>query len=455
MDSSDTHLLTSGNIAKLLIKFALPFLCANFLIALYGASDVLIVSYFSDAGTLAATATGAQAVFTVMALDMGLSLGGTILIGQFFGARQTQEVKRTIGTFFILKLMIAVICSVLLFIFAEKIAHLLETPPEAIEGATRYIMICGGGIMFTFLYEGVSAVLRGLGDSKNPLKFVAIACCINIILDIIFVGAFHWGAAGVASATIFAQACSFLIAILYLKHRKFIFDFKLSAFKFFPDKAKTILFLGIPNAIQHVIIFLSFTILTVIVNKFGVIASATLGISNRIDGFLLMPPIAFGSAVSVMVAQNMGANEIRRAKKSLYTGFLFALPFGLFGFTVMYHYADVILAFINSDPRIVSSGTLFMKAYSPDCIIMAMVFCFTGFFNGCGRTTFTMANSIFSSLCCRVPLFLMATTLYEAGLALPLSSIPHLVITVLYFTTGRWKKPLLVKNQNSEINNTI
>ena len=442
MLSADANRLTSGNVVKNLIKFALPFLAANFLVSLYGAADVLIVSYFADSAALAATATGAQAVFTLMALAIGLAMGGTVLIGQYFGAKKEQDVLETISTVFTLFGMVSLFCSGLMLWLAGPITDWLKTPAEAWTGTRNYILICGGGLIFTFAYESIGAVLRGLGDAKNPLKFVAIACVINVILDILFVGGFHWGASGAAAATVIAQACSVLFGVLYLKHKNFVFDFRLKSFRFYPKKAKIILKLSIPTAIQQTIVFMSYTIMTVAVNKLGVIESAVLGITNRIDGFLIMPALAFGAAISVMAAQNMGAGEAARAKKTFYTGFLLSLIFAVPSFLLMYYWPQGLMRLASSDPDIIQAGNIFMFAYSSDCLFTAYIFCVHNFFNGCGRTTFTMGNNILSSVL-RIYLILTAVDLFGVGFSMPVSTLLQSIVAVIYFQTGRWKKSLI------------
>ena len=442
MLSADANRLTSGNVVKNLIRFAIPFLAANFLVSLYGAADVLIVSYFADSAALAATATGAQAVFTLMALAIGLAMGGTVLIGQYFGAKKEKDVLETISTVFSLFGMVSLVCAGLMLWLAGPITDWLKTPAEAWTGTYHYILICGGGLIFTFAYESIGAVLRGLGDSKNPLKFVAIACAINVILDVLFVGGFHWGASGAAAATVIAQACSVIFGILYLRRRKFIFDYKLKNFHLFPQKAKAILKLSIPTAIQQTIVFMSYTIMTVAVNKLGVIESAVLGITNRIDGFLIMPALAFGASISVMAAQNMGAGEAGRAKKTFYTGFLLSLAFAIPSFWLMYDWPQGLMHLASSDESIINSGKIFMFAYSPDCLFMAYIFCVHGFFNGCGRTTFTMGNNILSSVL-RIYLILTAVDIFDVGFSMPVATLLQAVVAVIYFKTGRWKQSLI------------
>lgn len=443
MLSANVHRLTDGHIAKTLLKFALPYLAANFLMALYGTADVFIVSRFADPSALAATATGAQAVFMMMALAIGLTLGGTILIGQYFGAKREQDVAETIKTVFSLFAGTAVVCAVFMVIFARQIAGLLETPAASFEGAVQYISICGGGLIFTFSFESISAVLRGLGDSKNPMKFIAIACLLNVFLDILFIGYFGWGAAGAAAATVIAQAFSVMIAVLYLRRCGFIFDFSLKNVGFYPNKAKKILRLGISTAIQQTIIFGSFTLMTAIVNKMGVISAAAVGITTKIDGFMIMPAMAFASAVSVMAAQNIGAGQPQRARETFYTGFLMALCFGAPAFAMMYTHAPWVMRLFTQNSDIIRSGSDFILAYSPDCILLCLVFCLNGFMNGCGRTTFTMINNIISTVFFRIPLIYSATSLFAAGLALPIATIPQITLALAYFYSGRWQKSVI------------
>ena len=449
MLASDSHRLTSGNILFNLVRFALPFLFANLLISMYGAADVLIVSYFAAPATLSATATGAQVVMTIMSLAIGLGIGGTILIGQYFGAKREKDVHEAISTEFVLFGYISVVCSALLFTLAPSIADWMRAPEDARAETINYIRICGGGIVFSFIYDVISSILRGLGDSKNPLKFVAIACVCNVLLDLLFVGYFRWGAGGAAAATIIAQGISALIAIIYLKTHKFIFDFKLKSFKFVPQKAKMILKLGVPTAIQHAIIFFSFTVMAVFVNKLGVAASAVFGIANRVNGFMFLPPLAFGSAISVMAAQNMGAGKPERAKESFYTGFLLSLIFAIPGYMILSVCPDELIRLANSDAEIIRLGSEFMRAYSPNCLLMALVMCLDGLFNGCGRTSFTMTNNIISSVVFRIPLIVIATSMTEIGCAMPWSTFVQVACSCVYLCTGRWRKQLIPQHEKS------
>ena len=443
--NSDTHRFTDGSILTGLIKFAIPFLIANFLVSMYGAVDVFIINYYTDSATLSAVATGTQVVFTIMAIINGLELGGTILIGQYFGAKKQKDVLETIGTELILFAWFSVVCAILMLALADDIVAWMKTPIQARQATINYIRICGAGLLFSSMYEAISSILRGLGDSKNPLKFIAVACVINALLDVLFVGYFHWGASGAAVATAIAQALSFIISVIYLKTHKFMFDFKRKSFQFISQKAKMILKLGIPTAIQNGILYLSFTITVISINKLGVVVSAALSITDRIESFMLLPAIAFGSAISVVVAQNMGANKINRAKESFYIGYLLSLLFAIPSFLLMFVWPEKLIRLISSNPEYIETGAQFMHVYSPACLFVVIVCSVNGLLVGSGRTTFVMINDIIASVIFRIPLILMATGLIEIGLALPLATLPRAILPLCYFVSGRWKRPLLIK----------
>ncbi len=448
---NNTQKLTYGPIWLPLVKFALPFLGASFLQALYGTTDMLIVSYFGDASVLSGVGIGAQVIFAVMCLIAGLTTGGTILIGQYFGANKTKDVQETIGTMFGLFSIVGVIMTVLFLLLTPTLVDWLQTPKESVEETKHYLYFGALGICFTFGYNGICAVLRGLGDSKNPLKFITIACLCNIVLDFLFVGAFNWGAGGASLATTLSQGISLFFAIRYLNKNKFIFDFKFKNFLLIPDKIKMILKIGIPVSFQDSILMISFLFVLVIVNKMGVYASAAAGITEKIDGLTIIPSLAFSSAVSVMVAQNIGAGHLDRARQVMFTGLLTSLCFGVPMFFLMSHFPSTVMSWTTNNPEIIRQGADYIYGYSADCILLCVVFALNGFLNGCGKTTFTMLNNVFAALFVRLPLVYIATDLFEVGWALPIVAFPQILFALFYFYTGRWKKGI-IKNISTQEN---
>lgn len=443
----NTNTLTEGNITSSMLRFAIPYLLANLLQALYGAADTLIVGQFSDAAGLSAVSIGSQAMQFLTSIIIGLTMGGTILIGRYLGANQQKEIKETIGTMFTLFALLAAGFTLLFLLLAKPVVLSMKTPVEAVDQAVSYVYICTIGIIFIFGYNALSAVLRGLGDSKNPLIFVAVACVCNIFLDLLFVGGFRMGAAGAALATVLAQAISMLLAILLLKKGNFIFDFKRKSFKIYKNKLKSLLHIGLPIALQDSLVIFSFLIITAIVNDMGgVVASATIGVTNKVNSFTLLPPGAFSAAIAAMVAQNMGASKPDRAKKCTIVGIFISLIFGIASFVLLQIAPQFVMGMFTPDTMVIQAGAEFLKAFSIDCVLVCFVFCMNGFFNGCGHTSFTMLNTLLPSFLIRVPvayLFskLTGATLFEIGFAAPIASVASVVMGLVYFKMGRWKKP--------------
>lgn len=437
--------LTKGNIYTTMIKFAIPFLLANLLQALYGAADLLIVGWFSDSAGLSAVATGSQILQTLTCTIVGLATGGTVLIGRFLGMGREEDVKQTIGTMLTLFAILAAALTALLLVFARPVVSLMQAPPEAFDQTVQYTFLCGCGVFFIFGYNAISAVLRGMGDSKNPLLFVAIACVCNILGDLILVGGLHLGAAGAAIATTGSQGISMVLAVIFLKRRGFLFDFRLKSFGIRRDKAAALLKLGLPIALQESLVMLSFLFITAIVNQMGVAASAAIGVTEKINLFTLLPPTAFSSAIAAMVAQNMGAGETGRSRRYLRIGILFSLVFGVTCFVWLQLSPQSAMGIFTTDQAVVAAGSQYLRAFSIDCILVCFMFCLNGFFNGCGHSAFSMANNLLSTFLVRVPvawLFsrIAGATLFEIGLAAPLASAVSIVIAFVYLRTGKWKK---------------
>lgn len=436
--------LTKGNIYTTMIKFAIPFLFANLLQALYGAADLLIVGWFSDSAGLSAVATGSQILQTLTCTIVGLATGGTVLIGRFLGMGREEDVKRTIGTMFTLFSVLAAFTALLL-VFARPVVALMQAPPEAFDQTVQYTFLCGCGVFFIFGYNAISAVLRGMGDSKNPLLFVAIACVCNILGDLILVGWLRLGAPGAAIATTGSQGISMVLAVIFLKKRGFVFDFQLKSFGIRRDKAAALLKLGLPIALQESLVMLSFLFITAVVNKMGVAASAAIGVTEKINLFTLLPPTAFSSAIAAMVAQNMGAGEPGRSRRCLRIGILFSLVFGVACFVWLQLSPQSAMKIFTTDQAVVAAGSQYLRAFSLDCVLVCFMFCLNGFFNGCGHAAFSMANNLLSTFLIRVPVAWLFSriswaTLFEIGLAAPFASAVSIVIAFVYLRTGKWKK---------------
>ncbi len=437
---------TTGPVGRHLIEFCLPFLLSNFIQACYSVADMLIVGNFCSPEALSGVTNGVQICNVVVMMISGLTIGGTILVGQYFGAHKEKDVSETIGTMFSLMALIGTALTVLMLLLSNWVMDVINVPPEAREYARAYLDICLLGTLFIFGYNAISAVQRGMGESRRPLYFVSIACVLNVGLDLLLVGLAGMGPAGAALATITAQAVSMLLAAMYLKRRNFIFDFKLKSFRIHKDKVRLLMKLGIPSSIQSTISNLSFLILTAVVNGFGVQASAAVGIVGRFNSFAILPAIAMSSSVSSMAAQNIGAGLYDRAMKALRNGVCIALSLGVVVFTIAQTCSDqIIMLFLNEyDEQVVLYGRQYMRTFSIDYLLVPFVFCFNGLLNGAGYTTFTLINNVTTSILLRMPVavILSKTSLGLAGvgLAAPSASVIGAVWGGLYILSGHWKR---------------
>lgn len=436
--------LVSGNIKRTLLKFALPFLGASFLQFLYGAADLMIVGRFADAAGISAVSTGSQVMQAITSLVTGLATGGTVLIGQYVGARRREDVRASIGTMFSLFTLIAIVLTLISALCTNAVVALMRVPAEAVIPARQYLFLCSCGILFITGYNMVSAILRGLGDSRRPMYFILIATVVNIAGDLLLVGVFGLGAAGAAIATITAQALSLILSLLVLRRRDFPFDFKRASFRLHRGRCAKLVSLGAPVAVQNVLVTISFLIITAIVNAIGLNESAAVGVVERIITFAMLAPSAFMAALAAMTAQNMGAGRPDRAGLSLKYGILFCLLCEGAMFILLQLSPILWMGLFSPDPAVIAHGALYLRTYSFDCITVSFVFCLNGFYSGCGRTGFTMVNNLVSTFAVRVPVVFFVSriagaTLLHIGIGAPAASAVQIVIQLIYYRSGRWR----------------
>ncbi|MBU3181076.1 MATE family efflux transporter [Clostridium psychrophilum] len=441
MEQSNT--LTEGRVIPTLLKFALPFLLASLLQALYGAADLLVVGQFSNSAQVSAVATGSQIMQTITGIILGLSTGGTILIGHYLGAKKHKDIAESIGTIICIFGIMAAILTVIMVLMTGTITNLMNTPTEAIKYTKQYIFVCSCGIPFIIGYNALSGILRGLGNSKAPLLFIAVACIINIIVDLILVCLFHMGAMGAAIATVSSQAISFILGIFFMKNKGFTFEFNRNYIRIETEKAKKIFKLGLPIALQDGLINISFIIITAIINKMGLTASASVGVVEKIIVFAMLPTIAFASSIAAMTAQNMGAKKPKRAKQCLYIGIACSLVIGIIFYIYVQLNPTSLTALFSKDIEVIETAALYLKSYSIDCILVCFVFCMNSYFSGCGNSLFPMIHSLLATFIIRIPLSyalskIAGITLYAIGFASPLSTFASLVMCIIYMRSNRW-----------------
>lgn len=444
--------LTQGNVAMQLIRFALPFMLSNLIQTLYNVADMVIVGNYCGPVGISGVNIGGQVTFIMTNIVIGLSVGGTVVIAQYLGSNDRQGMRESISTLITFLLAAAVVLTVSMMLLSDKILHLIQTPRESYEQAKGYLNITLSGTIFIFGYNAFSAILRGLGDSRRPLIFVSTACGINVVLDFLFVGLFGMEAAGAALATVISQAVSMIACMVYLKRSGFNFDFRLRSFRFYPSRFVMLLKIGIPISIQNVITNFSFLVLTTIANSMGVIASAAVGIVGKYNGFAILPAIAVGSSVSAMVAQNMGAGLVDRAKKTFHTGFALAFSVTFVAFIITQLFPAQILSLFGDDPEMIAAGVEYIRTFSIDYIIVPATFCLNGIITGAGHTIISSIGGILASLGFRIPLAILFGVVLDKGLtglgvAAPAASLGAGTLLFIYYISGRWKKSTVVEKQ--------
>ncbi len=445
--------LSEGSVVKQLIMFSLPVLISNIIQSLYSTVDMLVVGQFAGPESMSGVNIGGQVSFLMTNMVFGLSVGATVLIGQYMGANDRKLMKKTISTLFVSLFVAAIAITIITIGLQTPLLKLIQTPKESFAEAKSYFFVSMLGTVFIFGYNALSAIMRGMGDSKNPLIFVAIACGTNIVLDLLLVAVFDMGAAGAAIATVFSQALSMILCIVYLKRNNFIFDFSLQSFKGASLKQlKLILKIGIPTSIQNVATSTSFLFLTALVNSIGVTASAAVGAVGKLNGFAILPGVAMSTSVSAMAAQNIGAGKYDRAKSTMYTGMTIAMIISAIIFAFVAVFPEYCIGLFGDDPELIECGVKYMQAFKYDYFVAPLCFCLNGLFIGAGKTKFSLFNGIMSSILFRIPasyLFgmVMNMGLYGVGLGAPIASGASLLFGIIFFISGKWKsKAIQIQN---------
>ncbi|MEG0857763.1 MAG: MATE family efflux transporter [Terrisporobacter sp.] len=429
---------TEGKIFSPLLKFVIPILMALFLQTMYGAVDLLIVGQFGNAADVSAVSTGSQVMMGVTSMITGLTMGITILIGQKLGEGKRKDAGNVVGSGISIFAVMAVIITILVVTFSSSIATFMHAPTEAFNSTVSYIRICGAGTIFVISYNVIGGVFRGLGDSKTPLITVGIACVVNIIGDLVFVGIFKMAATGAAFATVLAQSTSVILSIILIKRRGLPFDFSLKSINFHKNITAQIIKYGAPIALQDVLVNLSFLVIMIIGNSMGVVASAGIGVAEKLVGFIMLIPMAFAQGVSAFVAQNYGAKKYDRSKKVLMYSLLASLTCGVVMFYITFFHGNLLSGLFSKDEAVILASWDYMKAYGIDCLLTAIMFSMVGYFNGCGRTTFVMIQGIIGAFCVRIPMsFVMSklepVSLFKVGLATPMSTFVQIILCVSFF----------------------
>lgn len=441
--------LSQGNVVKQLMVFALPFIISNVIQSLYNVVDMIVVGQFSGTVSMSGVNIGGQITFLMINLAVGISTGASILIAQSVGAENIKQIHKVIGTLLTSLFFFAILMSVLMLTFHKEILELIKTPSESFQDASDFLNITALGTIFIFGYNAMSAIMRGMGDSKNPLYFIAIACFTNVVLDLLFVGVFQMGAIGAAIATVISQAFSMSLCIIYLVKRKFVFDFRIRSFKIDIFQLKQILKIGIPISVQNLIANISFLFITALVNSYGVTASAAVGAVGKYNGFAILPAIAMNAAISTMCAQNFGAGREDRAKKTCFWGLIISIIMSYSIGIITYLFPKEILSVFTRDEEMIRVGIVYLRAFCIDYCLVPFYFSLNGLFIGAGHTTFSLFTNIMSGIIVRMPMAYLFSTildlgLFGVGLAIPCATLSAILLNLWFYFTGRWKRNIHV-----------
>lgn len=425
--------LVEGNLGSALLRFAVPFLAASFLQALYGAVDLYVVGKYASSADVSAVAIGSQIMHTVTCVVLAVSTGGAVQIGKRVGQNDPRLAADAVGAVTALFLIVAAILTPVMILCTEEAVALLKTPPEAVEAACRYVAVCSAGVPFIVGYNAISGIFRGIGDSRTPLYFIVVACIVNIAGDFFLTGYLGMAATGAAIATTGAQAVSFGAFLVYMHCKGLPFAFSRKNIRFHRQEIFGILRVGLPLAMQDLLVNMSFLIITMIINSLGLVASAAVGVVEKIISFAMLPASSFASAVATTTAQNMGAEQPRRAFRGLWYGIGYALVFGVAACLYSQFLPDTLTSLFSRDAQVIAAASQYLRSYTLDCILVSFIFPMNAYFSGRGKSLIAFAHSMAATFGVRIPATYffsrMATeSLYVMGLAAPLATLLSLVI---------------------------
>ena len=428
---------TSGSILRKLIYFMLPILGALALQSAYGAVDLLVVGRFGSTEGLSAVSTGSQVLNLATFVVCALATGVTVLIARYLGEKKPQLIAEVIGGSAFVFFILSVILAIFMVCLARQISILMQAPAEAVSLTTGYVRICGGGIFFIVAYNLLSAIFRGLGDSRSPLIFVLVACVCNIFGDLLLVAVFKMDAAGAAIATVFAQAVSVACALVILLRKELPFKLKLANLGF-NVQCTRFLRVGLPLALQECLTQISFLALCAFVNRLGLEASSGYGVACKIVSFAMLIPSSLMQSMASFVSQNVGAGNHQRARKSMLTGIGVGLAFGIVVFIGVIIKGDTLSGIFTTDPAVISHGAAYLKGFAPEAIVTAVLFSMIGYFNGNDKSVWVMIQGLVQTLLVRLPLAYIFssmpnTNLTIIGLAAPISTCVGIVLNILYY----------------------
>jgi len=442
--------LSYGNEGKLILRFAIPMLLGNVFQQLYNVVDSVIVGKFIGKEALAAVGTSGPIIFLLVSFIIGVTMGFTIVVSQYFGAKDITRVKKAINTLYIFMFFTSVVVSIGGILLSGPIFRMIDLSPEIIPDAKIFLNIFLTGLVFLFGYNGTSAILRGLGDSKTPLYFLIGSVGLNIILDLLFVLVFHWGVAGVAFATVLSEAMAFLSQIIYLNRYHKVVKFSFKDLTFDRDIFMKSIRIGLPTGFQQTFVAAGMVALYWVVNQFGVNANAAYSAAGRIDSFAAMPAMSFAVALSTFVGQNLGANRPDRVKAGLRATLIMTSLFSLAISAITVFFGNFLMRMFTDDEVVIRMGHEYLVIIGSFYILFSVMFVINGVLRGAGDTLIPMFISLLTLWVIRIPIALFLSKQPDIGVygiwwSIPIGWFAGVVLFYLYYRSGRWKSKAVVK----------
>ncbi|HBG4728749.1 TPA: MATE family efflux transporter [Clostridioides difficile] len=445
--------LTTGHEGKSIFFFSMPMLIGSLFQQLYNTADSIIVGRFIGKEAMAAVSGANPIMFLLVAALMGVSLGFSILVSQFYGSGDLKKVKATIDTTYILLFIGSILISILGIVFGGPMLKLMNTPESVFAQSKLYLTIIFSGILFSAGYNSVSAILRGLGDSVTPLYFLIIATILNIVLDLTFIVVLRMGVEGVALATIMAQAVSFIISIIYLNKKHEVLKFKIKGIVYDNKIFKDGLRLGLPSGVQQMLFSIGNMALQFLVNSYGTSAMAAFGAGLRIENFISLPIMNLGSAVSTFVAQNIGAGENERVKKGIRESIKMTLVLAVTVIALILLFRENLIALFNTDKDVIKIGSSYLFIIGPFFLFIGTSFVLSSAMKGAGDSMFALISSIVSLWLGRLPASYMLSKFFGTDgiwMGIPFGWTLGLIVTVIYYKKGHWKTKAIVNHRINE-----
>lgn len=429
--------LTNGSVLKNIAYFSLPYLLSYFLQTLYGLADLFIIGQFEGVASTTAVSIGSQVMHMLTVMIVGLAMGSTVCIGQAVGAGDKKHASAAIGNTVTLFMLLSVVITALLLALVRPIVSVMSTPAEAADGTRAYLTICFIGIPFITAYNIISSIFRGLGDSKSPMIFIAVACAANIALDYIFIGAMGLGPAGAALGTTLSQAISVVFSLVVILRRKSGISLERRDLHPQRDTMGRLLRIGVPVAAQDGLIQIAFIVITVIANRRGLDAAAAVGIVEKIISFVFLVPSSMLSTVSALCAQNIGAGKQARAEQTLRYAVIIAVSFGII-IALLTQFISEQAVGLTPDAIVITLGGQYLRGYIWDALFAGIHFCFSGYFCACGRSEISFIHNISAIALVRIPGVYLTSklfpdTLFPMGLATAAGSLLSVIICVIAF----------------------